>query len=176
MAWPGAGLAARAQPGQNSPIHFSGHKPRSNSVLSLHFWRRRSAKEQTCLSCGFLSLNGGELLPVERRILAGDPVSVRVNNLERTNCWRHQWADLDSAHHNSDRAIIEIFALVVEARDKCPYYIRHEPGLAPSTHAEVDEDRKRAALQWKITWAGAFAGFVAALLVEAAKYVVRHWP
>jgi len=134
----------------------------------------------TCLDCGFLTIEGRELSGAERimlelatgRVSAGMPA-----NPELTWCAKKLWTgyELNYASNSLNGVLEEID----RPRQNCPGFMRHEAGYTPAQHFELQKQRRRERLQWRIAMLGFFGGvlggFIGSFLRDIPHWLVSLW-
>jgi hypothetical protein len=124
----------------------------------------------TCKDCGFLAFEEREVSKAERIELrtrsasAGKLITsmLRVQP-ERISCAKKLWTVLDRVDEEIDRP-----------RQKCTGFFRHEGGISPAQHFELQEQRRREGLQWRIAMLG-FFGVVLVAFKGSFLRDIPHW-
>jgi ribosomal protein S27AE len=104
-------------------------------------------KKQTCLDCGFLTIEGRELTQGDRVMLGmRGQYSVMPAHPERTTCSKNLWVSYD-LHYSGDswEGILEELD---RSRNKCPGFFAYNAGLSLAAHAERQEKRHGERIQW----------------------------
>ena len=128
----------------------------------------------TCKDCGFLAfkereVSKAERIELERPVSAGglDLSLVRASP-DRTSCARNLWTEGGGVLEEIDRP-----------RRKCPGFYRHEAGYSPAQHFELQQQRRRERLQWRIAMLGFFGGvlggFTGTFLRDIPHWLVSLW-
>lgn len=94
-------------------------------------------KPKTCLDCGFLTIQRGEVSPADRIRLfcyaSGKDVGLPPD-AEKTQCFRHLWIgyDLNYCTNSLDGVVEEL----KRPRDGCEGFFPHQPGYTPDEHRQ----------------------------------------
>lgn len=126
-------------------------------------------RKRTCLDCGFLTIDGNEVSPADRIILStpGIPqngliTSILQVNPGSTNCAKHLWTG-------------QVLEEINLPREQCRGFFRYEPGHNPTKHLELQEQRRREKLSWKIALLGIFGGVLGSFLRDIPRWIATLW-
>lgn len=141
---------------------------------------------RTCLNCAFLTIEGDEVLPSERAMLAtGGSSAVMPAHPERTRCFRDLWGyDLHFVGDSWDEVKCELD----QPRDNCRGFEIHESGISPKWHLDLVAarlgHRSKASgeattpslrLNWTSITAEDFERLLFVLVSEALDYENPEW-
>ena len=129
----------------------------------------------TCQDCGFLTFEEREISKAERMMLRTPGVSPGMlitskvqTNPGGTSCARNLWTGMHGVYEEINRP-----------RQKCPGFLQHEAGYSPAQHFELQEQRRRERLQWRIAMLGFFGAvlgaFIGSFLRDIPHWLVSLW-
>ena len=128
----------------------------------------------TCLNCGFLTIKGHELSEGERIMLGTRGVSAKMPaNPELTRCAKGLWKDYELNYVGN--SLDAVFEEIDCPRQTCRGFFQYEPGHTPAKHFELQEQRRRERLQWRIALLGFFGAFVGSFLRDTPHWLVTLW-
>jgi len=141
-------------------------KPLKNRFAFLRRHKR------TCLDCGFLMIEETELIPSDRTLLGAHGKAGLPAGALLTNCRRSLWVGYELAYGGPD--LDGVFQEIEKSRKKCIGFFRYEPAFTPTQHLDLQEQRRREKLNWKIARLGFFGGVLGALIGSFLRDL-PHW-
>ena len=131
--------------------------------------------KRTCLSCGFLTIQGFEISQPERKMIGTHGQSVVMPaHPEQTRCFKNLWDyDLIYVGDTFDGVIEEIG----RNRDDCPGFLPYEAGLTPAQHLESQVEQRKEKLQWRIAklgfWGALLGGIAGTILYQCFNWLIK---
>jgi hypothetical protein len=103
-----------------------------------------------------------EIKTSDRALLGAQGKVTLPAGAELTNCRRGLWAGYELTCCTPD--IDGVFDEIEKNRNKCIGFFRYEPAFTPAQHLDIQEQRRREKLNWKIARLGFFGGVLGALI------------
>ena len=98
-------------------------------------------QQDTCLTCGFLTVRGREINATERQALVADRAPA---DAERLECYLELWNEV-----SPNGGLPDVLREAQTVRT-CAGHLPHEPGQSPKHHLVRSVQQKRRRPQWQV--------------------------
>ncbi len=127
-----------------------------------------------CLTCGFLTRNGGETPASDRVLLATRGAAANCPPPREFYCARGQWIEYEVICAGTDEAAI--LDEITKTRRPCRKFLRYRPFWSPEEHKELLQktiDRRERIIISAVSSIG--GGIVGSAVTLLTKWLAKRW-